>query len=507
MLALNNRKVNLVIISILSFILLSSPLVKRSIINNGALQGEDVYYNLEKIMITKDLIKNYLITGEKFSIKQPDIMRGSFFYITPFYMSIALLGLLVNIPILFKVLPLILGIITLLLLYSLLKGLKFKMKYINLALFILIFSPAFLYTFNILTPATISIPLLLIFFILAHKKRFVSALFILLITALLSFTSSLITLLCFLGVIPYLFEQKNRTEVNEVKGQGKTRNKKRIFSYFGRRIIFIISGIIPLIFLLIVNSKIYHFEFLSRGTLIELIPEIGSLNGISLIVLLIGFLEIDLIKKRTMLKWLPYLFIIPLIYMRSPAIPYLLIAILLPASYGINWLMKREWSLPLLKSISIFLIIIEIIFVGLNSDFRISSLEPNNAEIYVFSLLKSQPGGLVWTSPKYGFWINYFSEKRVFADKYSNTSIIKLNNGNMQSKNLSLILNFINKSDIRYILISPEMKATLWKSEDAGLLFLLKNSNAFNEVYNDNFEIWKVNQTRAREILNNKNKI
>jgi hypothetical protein len=49
------------------------------------------------------------------------------------------------------------------------------------------------------------------------------------------------------------------------------------------------------------------------------------------------------------------------------------------------------------------------------------------------------------------------------------------------------------KYDIKYIYIDDSMKnGKVWSREDQGLLFLLKNSEIFKNIYNSqNIEVWE----------------
>lgn len=62
------------------------------------------------------------------------------------------------------------------------------------------------------------------------------------------------------------------------------------------------------------------------------------------------------------------------------------------------------------------------------------------------------------------------------------------------TRNADLAKKILTKYNIKYILITNEMKEGLvWNQKDEGLLFVLENSKEFRRViYSDKVEIWRV---------------
>ena len=61
------------------------------------------------------------------------------------------------------------------------------------------------------------------------------------------------------------------------------------------------------------------------------------------------------------------------------------------------------------------------------------------------------------------------------------------------TRDFNIAFNITDKYDIKYILITREMKQGLiWRQEDEGLLFLLSSLDNYRKIYeNDEVEIWR----------------
>jgi hypothetical protein len=52
----------------------------------------------------------------------------------------------------------------------------------------------------------------------------------------------------------------------------------------------------------------------------------------------------------------------------------------------------------------------------------------------------------------------------------------------------------LNQHDIRYVLITPDMKEAIWEGREQGLWFLVGNSESFDRIYNSKgVGIWAYN--------------
>ena len=255
------------------------------------------------------------------------------------------------------------------------------------------------------------------------------------------------------------------------------------------------------IFLLFLLSLFYHANFyfshgISSGLFflnISLIHDFGSFFGFSVFTLLLVLYYLSFSNKSKLL-------LLYLLLLSSLAFlignDTLLFANLLVAYFGglgLYNLFHSNWELKDLKKFSILATIFGILF----SSMFINSVSPSDEIINGSFWLKNNvdENDIILSSPENGFWIQYFSDRKVVLDGYISPYYLKkLKNSNefFHTRNLKNAKSLANDLNFTYVFIDENMKSSLWKKKDSGLLFLLRNNETFEKVYDDGMQIWKI---------------
>ena len=165
------------------------------------------------------------------------------------------------------------------------------------------------------------------------------------------------------------------------------------------------------------------------------------------------------------------------------------------AGFGFYRILIGKWKLELLKDLTIVLILCGLLFSTLSylKSARDIKFDPTMSEA-LQGIEKNVENGTILSYPGYGFAIEYYTENPVVADYLSSQKAINLSDTLFRLRNLDEFERLAEQNNIKYIVITPEMNQGLvWDREDQGLLFLLKNSESFNSVFDKNgYEVWEI---------------
>ena len=162
-----------------------------------------------------------------------------------------------------------------------------------------------------------------------------------------------------------------------------------------------------------------------------------------------------------------------------------------------------KWESGLIKDLTVLLLICGLLFSGVSSANFLSEEGPDKE---LFDALSNIPIGSVVLSHQFnGYWINYAGMKTVIGpftniDNYDERKedVKQL----FESRDLSLVKSILDKYNVDYILITPDMRnGFIWSDDEEGVLFLLKYSAEDFERFYDkdldsykDLEIWKYNK-------------
>jgi len=385
-----------------------------------------------------------------------DEIQQTSYFPHPFHILLSLFNLEIGA----RLLPFLLGMLTGVLFFFLMKEHNEQQASLLIS-FIFFISPAFIYTFVTSTKESLGLFILIATLYLA---RFPNPYFY--FSFLLGLLLPFVSLIAAIASIPFLFFFK------------KTAKESNL-------IYFIIAASI-LVYLFIPQQPFYLPDYdIFNLFLSDFAGTIGfALFGFVLAV--IGFFSLP--SKRNIAISAACLLIIFLlgVFVSHEFNIYMNILVAFFAGYGFNYLLEREWRLSFVRDISIFLLICGLLFSAFSFSNRISSSLPNEAvrESMLKINEKSLQTEVVFSHSSRALWINYFAERRAYPSFFSvegNTTaeIVK-------SRNLELTKSLLEKENIYFIWLDNEVKENYWERNDEGLLFLLRNHETFKNIYTEN---------------------
>jgi len=378
-----------------------------------------------------------------------------------------------------RILPLILGIASLLFFFLIVKDcLNDKVVYATLS--ILVFSPVFIYAFTLSNPISFVIFLNLLAFYFFHKNwRLISAVILAVIPffGLFHAVVSLILVLC----ISLLYKKLKNGLLVSVP-------------------LIVISMIYCILIYITVGLPDCLF-FFGRNYFRELVSNLGAFPGFNIFTLFLVLMGIYATRSKKQ-KLVPVYFATLIFFLAyfffKPALFYLLFPFSFFAASGLVKLITMNWELKQLRDISVVILLIGIVFSSIVFVDSLVHDQPSKEIAESLTVLESYPFSNVFSHYSYGFWIQYYSGKQPIADPMPLYAPlldkrIKDSVAVFYSRNLENTKAILGNYNSRFIFITPEMKNGLvWSKPDEGLLFLFRNSETFTNIYNKSgFEIWE----------------
>lgn len=397
-------------------------------------------------------------------------------YQNPYHLLLSLN--FINNQFIYQLAPIILAILSLFLLINI-AG-EFKINPINQFFFLLflVISPAFIYTFTVLTHHSFFIFLNLLGFTLLLKKKKLLNYLSFPIFAIIPFFdvfSSILTLL-FLAVYFYVKKDKQGNSVNnQINNQVNSRVK----------ILTIIITILT--FLNIFLKKLFLLgPYNSQNVFADLFSDLGGLFGLSIFALLLAVtgLIITWKKEKFFLAYLFLPFLILLFIYQTSTLIYLNFFIAFFASFGFTYFFNKEWKINIIKNIFLFLLILGLVFSTVTSLSKLSALPPSLETKESISWLKenTRTYKLIFSHPQDSYLVEYFSGRPAFIHYHDPDFKTRsdITDRIFQSTYIKETFPLLEQNDISHIYLSPKIKADL--PPDRGLIFLFQNER-FKKIY------------------------
>jgi len=464
-------------VSLLIFVgclfLLSAPYLFRE--GQSFLPGDDAYLLMR--IAKKPQIYDSLSYGGRFA---------------PYAFGLPLV-LSINPSVLSVLLPYLLGMLTFLLFVALLDYFGFHNK--NLALAVMITSPTFIYLFGTLNHHAFPVFLSLLgFYLLTRANRICFASIVpFSLMPLFDFTTSAIVL--FLLFLYAIFEIK--------RAERKLVLEKRITYYTIVLLMSLIASLYYGFFIKNVGFERLLFHTTATGvnhTLQQIISEFGSKFGISifgLILAVLGILSKWNKKYSNLFVFFAFFSLLFLTIFKIEAIFFLNFFISAFAAQGISYLISSHWESKMLRYFTLLSLVCGLLFSCVAFTNRLVGSLPDEGIIRGMGYLSSLPEGVVFSDYSRGHWISYSGKKNVMDSNFRFAPHVNERWADSQTlfytRDLTNATHIINKYGINYIWIDAEMKKSIWKGEEEGLLFLLKYAPNMRRIYNyGDVEIWKV---------------
>ena len=372
--------------------------------------------------------------------------HGSVSYILSFFSYVFRL----DVFLVAKVLPILLGVFSLLLFFSILKNLGFRYWIVILSSLLLIFSPSFVFLFSTLTDfGFVAFLLLFAFYLLLNKKN-IPALAMFYLVAFFGLFNLVLALFLLLF---YSFKVK----------------RFRLFLY----------ALPSLIILLFFPAE----NLFSFGSFVS---DFGGPFGLGVFLMILSFFGLKFFWKDKYVYLYLYLSMILLIvfsFFNLRALSYLNFILVLLSALGLEVLFERHWRSKSIKYLTLLIMILGLFISSFSYMSWVINGLPNRDVVDGLYALRDLPEGAVFSHVSREYWID-FAKKPFVA-----------NNALLYTRDIERATNLIKSGGISYVWVDEDMRSRVWVEEDQDLLFLLKYSESFELVYsNDYVGIWKFNR-------------
>ncbi len=381
-------------------------------------------------------------------------------------------------------LPFMLGILSVIIFYLILKELKLEPFKKALILLLTITSPVFIYTFSTSNQHSLSLFILLLGFYFFIKESKSSIIISSILFALLSFFSIFHAIAAILLSVSHLLNKKI----------------KAASSYIPIAVIAATS--LAYWIYLLQKHGLPQLVLLKAHILKDTLSVFGAELGFSEFTLLLALIGCY-IAWKTKKQQIPYAFIFLLavlsLYFAGIKI-YLNMVFASFAGIGFYTIITSKWKLKPIKTLTIIIMVFGILFSSLSYINRLSSSQPDNNLIESLNWLKenSDKDDIVFSYYKNGFWIESIAKRQVLLDSHLEyipdlDSKLNITHEIFYSRNLKKTASLLGNSSLSYILITPEMlDSQVWTAEQQGLMFLFRNNETFKKVYSqEGIEIWE----------------
>jgi len=393
---------------------------------------------------------------------------------TPLVLSIAP-GLMI------EVLPLVLGVLSFILLWLIIKKLESSAKIQKLTMLLFLLSPTFIYLFsfgnNLFIPTFLCI---LAFFLFMQNKYSWLSVPIVLILPIFNIILLASLILC---MFFYAFFQDKK--------------KKKLF------IVLLVVGLLVSVFYY--GNVFYNAGFPQRISLDEshwydifqkVIYDFGSSYGIGIFLLAlstIGALYLWKKKYHNMFMFFSLSSLILFSLFRIEALIILNILLCVLGAFGIKAYMEKQKSAVV--TYTLIILVCGVIFSGISQLDYLTEVGPSKGEVAAMEYLQTREGGTVFSDYTNGVWINSGGHKNfvdsnyLFVDDAAERFVIM--DGLYYNRNLDEVNLIFDEYDIKYVWIDTEMREEIWDYDSEGLLFILQHTRDFIKLYDkDGVEIW-----------------
>ncbi len=357
--------------------------------------------------------------------------------------------------------PLILALANLFLILKLGKKLNLSNNLVFFSALFLIISPNFIYGYTTIISATFYLFLVLLGFSLLLSRYSLFTVIPFLAASFIDIFSTIL-ILALLAIYYYTFRSKIA------------------FWIFGAVALCLILNVI--LGLPFVNGPLYE-----QNPLSDLLSDLGAVQGLSFFILLLFFIGLATAWKTE--KYSKIYFLLPILivgYILNTNIIFSLsVLIIFFAAIGFTNLFERKWVLGTLKTFSVLLLFLGMIFSTISYLERLSSFDPSSAEVEALTWIRENtaPESIILSSPENGYFIQSFSQRPPLKTSTNNLTTAMFN-----ASYISELFPLLEANNVSIIYITPKMKQSL--PTDQGFIFLLKNER-FKLLHSwENHEVW-----------------
>lgn len=458
------NKQSLILLFLLALFILCLPYFFRFSNDNHIFIGSEAHYHAR--MASEIADKGFI---------SRDSLLNTDYMLNPYHVLLAAVGFAVPLEFASILLPIALGLLSVLFLYLSFSDIKFKYLRSWFVLLAFIFSPIFISSFSMSSSRALVIFLLSLGFYLFQKKSkicFILSLPVLAVLALLGLTHAVMLLIILFACCLY---------------------NKRLFSRF-----YVVSAFVLLV---IVGFHLpsYLKDALPFPVYGGFISDLGSIYGFSVFSLLLSVLGLFFIwryKKKLYWLYLLMLFLILVSFITRSLFVYSNLVLSILAGSAFYVLYVKKWHLKQLRGFALLVVFCGFLFSGLSHAVVLSELPPNDALVDCLEWVqKNTPEkSLFLTHEADGSFVEFWAEQPVLISE-SHKPDKAVNDANIiwNSVNIEETRHILSKNNIKYILIHNDLfDGLVWDKKGQGLHFLLDNVETFKRRYHNEYcEIWK----------------
>ncbi len=476
------KKRNLFIPAIvLLFFVLVFPNFARFYSGNDSLVGSESYYHLRA---SAELIKekSYNLFNPPEDIQDMAYSHRNYVF-NPYHYFLVYASSIFSLQTSSRIAPFLAGVLSLLVFNLILKRFIKDDYKRHVSLILLVLNPAFIYLFTVsnANAAVIVFSLLGFYFFMNEGRIFAFlSLACLLIVSLFSLFNTVLVLLLLLSYI--LLKRKMQSR-------------------------FVVTAFMTAFFSLAMGSKLfYNYAYEHEVNIISsLFSDLGGMIGF-------GIFSIVLAAHGVVSNWkdksdfLPFfgistLLFVCLFFFGSFISMYLAFFVAVAGGMGFVKLTEEKSAVPMLKDLSILILICGILFSTISYLERLESLEPDKDMMDSLAWMRDNAfkDGFVLSHYDEGYLISTVARNPVLTDAffssgYDQRFTYKVQDSLFYGRKLDDAKTLFKNYNIRYIYITPRMRSdSVWTKQNEGLLFLLNDRMTFTNVYDKNgVSVWEV---------------
>ncbi len=420
----------------LAVVVLLIPVITNIILGKPLLMGSESYYHL----------------------LQAQQLAGPSFHYFPLFLA----SLLFPVD-LIALLPMLLGLSSMLLILNLTVGTKLKGEFVFFFLIFVILSPAFIYNFSTLSANAYFIFLLILGFYLITRKYLIAKYLSTLPFLAASFFNTIFTILTLLSLVVYLLMIK----------------REKLIVLFNLCLL-LISGLL--------NAVVFDRSFLPKvfepeSAITGLVSALGAINGVSFFMLLLGIIGLTITwkKKYFSLSYLFLLILIPAYVYNTELIFLVSLLIIFFATVSFMQILTSRWELATVKNITVILLLLGIIFTTWTYLGRISQGYPLSAHQETLQWIRDNTpeDTIIFAYPGDTYYVKYFSWRKPWYELYKDENYVANQYRRIVSATyLNDLYYLLDAHQISIVYITPDMKKQLAAAN--GLLSSLSQLPAEN---------------------------
>jgi hypothetical protein len=480
---LKKRNIFVFVLAVL-FIALVLPSFVRFYNGNDSLIGSEPYYHYRAA--------STLIKEGSYNLFNPptDVQDRSYsprnYVFSPYHYLLVYASKLVSLATASRVVPFLLGILSMFLFNLILKSFVNENYKRHLILLLLVINPAFIYTFTVSNPNSAAITLSLLGFYLFFRDGKHNMVLSVLCFAVVSLFSLFNTLFVMLVLLAYILTKK------------KKQNR------------FIVIVLILAIFSFVKGiSFYYNYTYTPDVNVVgNLFSDLGGMIGFGVFSIILALYGVASNWKNK--NDFIYFFVLSLLSMFSLFFVgnisnmYLMFFVAIAAGIGFVKLYELQWTVHTVKNLTLLILVCGLLFSTASYLTRLSSMEPDQSTFESLKWLGSNTFKDRFVLSHYddGYLISTIARNPVLTDSletsdYDQRFLYKVQDSMFSGRKIKDTKKLFDIYKIQYVYVTPEMKSGLvWRKHNEGLLFLFTSKSTFRNVYDkDGIEIWEVINT------------